>query len=262
MTDSISDLSSSFSNSSDDEPDSVDLDQERNVGAFAVPLIGIMRCIRKLNSDINRFTVGQLTELQSLSAEFHKLSNEGRVNRSSAIQMLSELIENLQRFVKIDVRLKKIIEQIPIIEDDILKVVDFMHPPRFELFLKKYENFITRLRQTPTTATEVCNICTENIANCEIVRRCNKCITSDTPPCRCSSHCCLDCLLETFYVQSERQVKSYGTCPTCRSHFCLDDLSIISSSVKAPSTTSTKRSSKFTNSSPKRLKTVHSSQPL
>jgi Putative transmembrane protein precursor len=44
-------------------------------------------------------------------------------------------------------------------------------------------------------------------------------------PCSCKEfNCCMDCLLDWYWEKSDHLQKSFGTCPTCRAEFQLQDI--------------------------------------
>lgn len=248
-SESADDLSDSSSASSVDEEGT-----PYKLGTLAIPLNNIVDNIRKLNASINYFTVEQLNDLQSLKLQLQKHALQSQTNCASTIAVADLLIDNLKVFSTINELLETILKHIPNLDDKISEIIRYIHPPTFELFLKKHEFLLNKLRASESNATEVCSICTERPANTYIARNCESCQKSDTPVCRCTYCYCLDCLLKTFYIQSERQVRSYGTCPTCRSHFCLDDLVVVQIGEQDGSSDKKRALSDNSDSSPKRLK--------
>lgn len=226
----------------------------RKLGTLAIPLSHIVDSIRKLNYSINIFTVEQYTDLNALKIQLQGYALQSKTNCASAIAVTDLLIDHLKVFLTIDDMLEKILKQIPNLDDQISDIIRYIHPPTFELFLKKHEDLLTKLRSTETSVTEMCAICGERAANIALVRNCSTCAQSNTPPCRCATRCCLNCLLETFYTQSEHQVRTYGTCPTCRSHFCLDDLTLFGEVGAIDEANEKKRQLPDDANSPKRIK--------
>jgi hypothetical protein len=244
--------SSGFSSSSSS------LDEEGTpyrLGKLAKPLNSIVESIRKLNTSINVFTVEQFNDLQILKRQLREHSLLSQSNCTAAISVADQLIENIKVFITIDDLLEKILKQIPNLDDKITDIIRYIHPPTFELFLKKHEYLLDKLRINTDNITESCAICLERPANISIVRNCTSCEKYDSPVCRCTNRFCLDCLLKTFYTQSDKQIRSYGTCPSCRSHFCLDDLvNIEFSNNPKEDSSDKKRSGPDPTDSPKRIK--------
>lgn len=164
-------------------------------------------------------TMRYLSELsQSLRDPDDRLSKDG-----AALSALQTSVESLEQNIH---RLRKILLDLPTQCDQLQKLIFRLSPPTFTAFCKKYSPLITRLRQEAVDSRESCAVCLGNKVNVRLLRRCAEtmCGSDQRPTCVCRPQLCLDCLLTTYWTQTEQERKSYAPCPLCRSPFCLYDI--------------------------------------
>ena len=202
----------------DDDSDSSS-SSDTDLGPLASTLVCIKRSNHQLEFSLRRYVSDLLEHWSELLEHLEDARN--RSDRP-ALASIQSAFSQSQRLIE---RLTKVLRESPDQCDILDKIVDRFHPPSFELFVEKYAPLIAELRAEIVTASETCLVCGINNINVRLQRCCqNACGSENEPQCRCNAQVCLDCLLQTYWTQTEHELRSSAPCPLCRSPFCLLDL--------------------------------------
>ncbi len=176
--------------------------------------IDLHTAIRRYISDMIRFSNRMRQVLDS--------KQEPLTQDQAALDSYYIIFEEIENTVQ---KLRKILLTLPSHGDKLTQLVRRLNPPTFELFLHKYQPLVNRLREYPASLDITCSICLEKPVSVRLERKCkNSCNSDGEPACRCQPQICVDCLLQVYWTQSEREKKTYSNCPLCRSPFCLLDI--------------------------------------
>ena len=116
-----------------------------------------------------------------------------------------------------------------------------IHQSLAERFIAAFSEAIAANPTFPSQDEEMCIGCMQTKANVKLVRRCEGAVRQfvaggqqlqECVPCFCRPMWCIDCLAKWFAARQDKEqpetwLSSRAPCPTCRSAFCILDVSLI-----------------------------------